>query len=53
MVVEAQDKVAALEHRNAELQRLLEAARDQLGEMRVKLAEASAPLGSSAVTVTV
>lgn len=43
MVVEAQDKVAALEQRNAELQRLLELARDQLGEMRVKLAEASAP----------
>ncbi len=43
MVLEAQDKVAALEQRNAELQRLLELARDQLGEMRVKLAEASAP----------
>src|SRR5690606_14887576 len=43
MVLEAQDKVAALEQRNGELQRLLELARDQLGEMRVKLAEASAP----------
>jgi len=43
MVVEAQDRLAALERRNAELQRLLEAARDQLGEMRVKLAEASQP----------
>ena len=43
MVVEAQDRLAALERRNAELQRLLETARDQIGEMRVKLAEASAP----------
>src|SRR5690554_3895525 len=43
MVLDGQDKLAALEKRNAELQRLLEAARDQLGEMRLKLAEASAP----------
>lgn len=43
MVVESQDRLAALERRNAELQRLLETARDQIGEMRVKLAEASAP----------
>lgn len=43
MVADGQDKVKALESRNAELQRLLEVARDQLGEMRVKLAEASAP----------
>lgn len=43
MVVEAQDTIAALEKRNGELQRLLEVARDQLGEMRNKLAEASAP----------
>lgn len=43
MVVEAQDTIAALEKRNGELQRLLEVARDQLGEMRNKLAEASTP----------
>lgn len=43
MVVESQDKWAALEQRNHELTRLLEAAREQLGEMRTKLAEASAP----------
>ncbi len=43
MVVDSQDRVTALERRNAELQRLLETARDQLGEMRIKLAEASAP----------
>ncbi len=43
MVVEAQDTIAALEKRNGELQRLLELARDQLGEMRTKLAEVSTP----------
>lgn len=42
-MVDAQDTIAALEKRNADLARLLEAARDSLGEMRVKLAEASAP----------
>jgi proteasome-associated ATPase len=42
-VVDAQDTIAALEKRNGELQRLLEVARDQLGEMRTKLAEVSAP----------
>ncbi|GIG54459.1 proteasome ATPase [Demequina activiva] len=43
MVAEGQDRIAALQARNAELQRLLEAARESLGEMRSKLAEASAP----------
>src|SRR5690554_862996 len=43
MVVEGQDRVAALQARNAELQRLLEAARQSLGEMREKLAESSQP----------
>ncbi|MDN4473127.1 proteasome ATPase [Demequina zhanjiangensis] len=43
MVLEGQDRTAALERRNAELQRLLELAREQLGEMREKLAEASEP----------
>ncbi|WP_084126377.1 proteasome ATPase [Demequina sp. NBRC 110054] len=43
MVLDAQDRMAALERRNAELQRLLELAREQLGEMKEKLAEASAP----------
>jgi len=42
-VTELQDTITALERRNADLARLLEAARDSLGEMRVKLAEASAP----------
>lgn len=45
------DAIAALEKRNAELARLLEVARDQLGEMRVKLAEASAPPQSFATFV--
>ncbi|WP_062388844.1 proteasome ATPase [Demequina iriomotensis] len=43
MVAEAQDVIARLERQNAELQRLLTLARDQLGEMRTKLAEASQP----------
>lgn len=43
MVVEGQDRLAALEARNAELQRLLSVARESLGEMREKLAEASQP----------
>jgi len=43
MVLEGDDRIAGLERRNAELQRLLTVARDQLGEMKVKLAEASAP----------
>jgi len=42
-VTELQDHITALERRNNDLTRLLEAARDSLGEMRVKLAEASAP----------
>ncbi len=42
-VVDAQDTIAALNKRNGELQRLLEVARDQLGEMRTTLAEMSAP----------
>ncbi len=41
--MEPVDKVVALTKRNAELQRLLEVARDQIGEMRDKLAEVSAP----------
>jgi len=43
MVAEGQDKAAALERQNRELQRLLTLARDQLREMKVKLAESSAP----------
>ncbi|WP_062078642.1 proteasome ATPase [Demequina globuliformis] len=43
MVSEGQDRIAALQARNAELQRLLEASREAMGEMRAKLAEASAP----------
>ncbi|WP_061966062.1 proteasome ATPase [Demequina aurantiaca] len=43
MVAEGQDKLATVERQNRELQRLLTLARDQLGEMKVKLAEASAP----------
>lgn len=43
MVAEGQDRIAALQARNAELQRLLETSREALGEMRSKLAEASAP----------
>ncbi|WP_061962021.1 proteasome ATPase [Demequina flava] len=43
MVAEGQDRVAALQARNTELQRLLEASREAMGEMRAKLAEASAP----------
>ncbi len=42
-MAEGQDQIAGLTRQNAELQRLLTLARDQLGEMRVKLAEASAP----------
>ncbi|MEX0913373.1 MAG: proteasome ATPase [Demequina sp.] len=51
MVAEGEDRVTALTHRNAELQRLLEKAREQLGEMRTKLAEASAPPQSFATFV--
>ncbi|PKQ26043.1 MAG: proteasome ATPase [Actinobacteria bacterium HGW-Actinobacteria-4] len=43
MVVDGADKTAALTNRNAELVRLLETARDQLGDLREKLAQASAP----------
>lgn len=43
MVVEGQDKIAALQARNAELQRLLEAARESIGDMRDKLAQAQQP----------
>ncbi|WP_062073322.1 proteasome ATPase [Demequina sediminicola] len=43
MVTEGQDRIAVLQARNAELQRLLEVSREALGEMRSKLAEASAP----------
>jgi proteasome-associated ATPase len=43
MTVENDNRVASLEARNSELQRLLSLARDQLGEMKEKLAEASAP----------
>lgn len=43
MVAEGQDRMAALQARNAELQRLLGAARESLSEMRDKLAEASQP----------
>ncbi|WP_062518156.1 proteasome ATPase [Demequina gelatinilytica] len=43
MVAEAQDVIARLERQNADLQRLLTLARDQLGEMRTQLAEASQP----------
>ena len=43
MTVENDNRVASLEARNSELQRLLTLARDQLGEMKEKLAEASAP----------
>jgi len=42
-VAELVDTIAALEKRNQELVRLLEQAKDSLGEMRAKLAEASAP----------
>ncbi|WP_430866868.1 proteasome ATPase [Demequina aurantiaca] len=51
MVAEGQDQAAALERQNRELQRLLTVARDQLGEMKVKLAEASAPPQSFATFV--
>jgi len=43
MTVENDNRIASLEARNSELQRLLSLARDQLGEMKEKLAEASAP----------
>jgi len=43
MSVENDSRVASLEARNSELQRLLSLAREQLGEMKEKLAEASAP----------
>jgi len=43
MSVENDNRTASLEARNSELQRLLSLARDQLNEMREKLAEASAP----------
>ncbi len=42
-VADTEDTIAALEKRNGELQRLLEVARDHLGEMRATLAEVSAP----------
>ncbi len=42
-VVDPQDTIVALERRNADLTRLLQTARDSLGDMRIKLAEASAP----------
>lgn len=42
-MADTEDTIAALEKRNSELQRLLELARDQLGELRIKVAEASAP----------
>jgi len=45
------DTIAALERRNQELTRLLEQARDSLGEMRAKLAEASTPPQSFATFV--
>ena len=51
MVGEGQDRITALTRQNAELQRLLGLARDQLGEMKVKLAEASAPPQSFATFV--
>jgi proteasome-associated ATPase len=50
-VVDPLETIAALEKRNADLTRLLESARDSLGEMRVKLAEASAPPQSFATFV--
>ena len=50
-MAEALDTIAALEKRNQELARLLEQARDSLGEMRTKLAEASAPPQSFATFV--
>lgn len=50
-MVDPLDTIAALEKRNADLTRLLESARDSLGEMRVKLAEASAPPQSFATFV--
>jgi len=43
MTEQTDNRVASLEARNSELQRLLSLARDQLGEMKEKLAEASAP----------
>ena len=43
MVSDGQDRIAALHARNAELQRLLETARESLGEMRDKLAQAQEP----------
>src|SRR6478752_5836860 len=51
MTVENDNRVASLEARNAELQRLLSLAREQLGEMKEKLAEASAPPQSFATFV--
>src|SRR5690606_35120116 len=50
-MADALDTIAALEKRNQELTRLLEQARDSLGEMRAKLAEASAPPQSFATFV--
>ncbi len=50
-MADALDTIAALEKRNQELSRLLEQARDSLGEMRTKLAEASAPPQSFATFV--
>ena len=50
-MADALDTIAALEKRNQELTRLLEQARDSLGEMRTKLAEASAPPQSFATFV--
>ena len=40
MTQDPADVIASLERRNADLARLLEAARDQLGEMRVSLESA-------------
>ncbi|WP_062377611.1 proteasome ATPase [Demequina pelophila] len=43
MVADAQDIIGRLERQNADLQRLLTTARDQMGEMRQQLADASQP----------
>lgn len=51
MVVEGQDRIAALQARNLELQRLLEASREALGQMREKLAEAQQPPHTFATVV--
>ena len=51
MTTPEEGRIASLEARNAELQRLLSLAREQLGEMKEKLAEASAPPQSFATFV--